>query len=226
VSESVPATCRVLISYAHTSDDPEHGVLVRNLWEFLRASGIDARLDLSAAERRRDWALWMADEIRSADVILVVASAAYRERAEGRSAPDVGQGVQWEARLIRDAFYGDQRALTRFVPVLLPGQTSSGVPDFLAPNTTTVYRVTDFTIDGAEDLLRLLTGQPGTIEPPLGPVPTLPPRPSERPKPTPDRVERYRPSVHNELTGNVTGTVIQAGSIGSVHTYGSDDPRR
>ena len=29
---------------------------------------------------------------------------------------------------------------------------------------------------GAEDLLRVLTGQPGVLEPPLGPVPVLPPR--------------------------------------------------
>ena len=87
---------RVFISYAHGSD--EHVERVRDLWIFLRAQGIDAKLDRAAAQRRQDWALWMADQVREADHILIVASAAYRERAEGRSGPDVGRGVQYEAR--------------------------------------------------------------------------------------------------------------------------------
>lgn len=165
----------------------------------------------------------MADQIRAADVILVVASPAYRERAEGRGDPDVGHGVQWEARLIRDAFYRDQRALDRFVPVILPGQNVDGVPDFLAPHTTTVYHVTDFTLTGAESLLRLLTDQPDTIEPPLGPAPTLPPRPpAYRPATArPDQDDEPVGSVHNEITGSVVGTVIQAGRIGSVRMDGT-----
>jgi hypothetical protein len=211
---------RVLISYAHDPDDPGHLELVRRLWEFLRSCGVDARLDLVAAAQRQDWALWMADQIRAADVILVIASRAYRERAESRGDPAVGPGVQWEARLIRDAFYGDQRALGRFVPVVLPGQTVDGVPDVLAPHRSSVYHVSDFTVAGAEPLLRLLTNQPDTVEPPLGRTPDLPPRPlpaTERPTPRP------APSIHNELTANNAGIVIQAGHIGgSITTDGSD----
>ena len=76
---------RVFISYAHESD--AHSDQVRSLWHFLRSNGIDAKLDRSAAGQRQDWALWTADEIRHADRVLVVASAAYRARAEGRSTP-------------------------------------------------------------------------------------------------------------------------------------------
>lgn len=169
-----PTPTRVFISYAHESD--EHAEVVRNLWMFLRANAIDARLDRVAAQERQDWALWMGDQIREADHILVIASAAYRARAEGRAEPSEGRGVQWEARLVRDAFYRDQRALDRFLPVVLPGQTSDGVPDFLAPATCTIYTVTEFTIAGAEALLRLLTRQPSETEPPLGPRPVLQPR--------------------------------------------------
>lgn len=207
---------RVLISYAHDWDEPDHPRQVRQLWELLRSCGIDAKLDLPAATRRQDWSLWMADEIRAADVILVVASRAYRERAEGRAEPSVGQGVQWEARLIRDAFYRDQRALARFVPVLLPGQTIEGVPDFVAPHICSVYRVADFTVGGAESLIRLLTDQPGIVEPPLGPAPHLPPNDKTMTPTVAAPLERPGGSVHNEFTGNATGTVIQAGSIGSV----------
>ncbi len=218
---------RVFVSYAHDLGDESHGVAVRLLWEFLRSCGIDAQLDLPAAQRRRDWALWMADQIREADFVLVIASPAYRERAEGRGDPGVGRGVQWEARLIRDAFYRDQRALDRFVPVVLPGQGVEGVPDFLAPTTTTVYFVSDFTVDGANSLLRLLTAQPETIEPPLGPVPVLGPSPSLNRMSALRRTSQPRrlpPVVRNQITGHVSGTVIQTGSMGSVTLSGPSTP--
>lgn len=127
------------------------------------------------AEGRQDWALWMADQIRQADHILVIASAAYRARAQGQSGPTVGRGVQWEARLIRDLAYQDPNGLDRFVPVVLPGGTVDGIPDFLAPATTTVYQVRDFTVAGAESLLRFLTRQPANVPPQLGVPPVLPP---------------------------------------------------
>jgi outer membrane protein OmpA-like peptidoglycan-associated protein len=117
--------------------------------------------------------LWMGDQVREADHVLVIASAVYRERAEGRADAGTGRGVQWEARLIRDAFYADQGALDRFVPVVLPGQSVEGVPDFLGPATSTVYTVRNFTKSGAEELLRFLLGQPAETEPPLGLAPTF-----------------------------------------------------
>ncbi|MFC3890516.1 tetratricopeptide repeat protein [Lentzea rhizosphaerae] len=163
---------RVFISYAQESD--EHRAVVRELWAFLRANGIDAVFDQVAAGQRQDWSLWMADRIREADVVLCVASEQYKLRAESRTSQDVGRGVQWEARLIRDAFYDAQQDLQKFVPVVVPGQSAGGVPDFLAPATTTVYVVEDFTLPGAEDLLRFLLGKPELPEIPLGREPELP----------------------------------------------------
>ncbi|MEV7099346.1 tetratricopeptide repeat protein [Amycolatopsis sp. NPDC051045] len=170
-----PRPRRVFISYAQGPGSAADNRMVRELWVFLRSCGVDARLDLSAEHRRQDWSLWMADQVREADHILVIASSWYRERAEGRTGPDVGRGVQWEARLIRNAFYRDPHALDRFVPVVLPGQTLDGVPDFLAAASTTVYRVDQFSLAGAESLLRLLTDQPAYPEPPVGELPLLPP---------------------------------------------------
>jgi tetratricopeptide (TPR) repeat protein len=121
----------------------------------------------------------MADQIREADYILVIASPAYRQRAQGQSGQQAGRGVQWEARLIRDAFYNDPLGVNRFMPVVVPGQTIDGVPDFLAPATTTIYHVDSFTLSGAEALLRVLLDQPIDIEPPLGQQPPLPSRPAE-----------------------------------------------
>ncbi|MCR6490599.1 TIR domain-containing protein [Amycolatopsis sp. OK19-0408] len=211
----------VFISYARDPADPAHDEAVRRLWTFLRTCGIDARLDLGVADRRLDWTLWMGQQVREADYILVIASPAYRERAEGRSGPDRGRGVQWEARLIRDAFYAEQDAMHRFLPVVLPGQSTAGVPDFLAPASSTVYTVSDFTVEGAEPLLRVLTDQPEIVEPPLGVVPVLAPRPLPPAAPVPHQAPapREKPAssgVRNVVNGTVTGTVIQAGSMGAV----------
>ena len=79
------APVRVFISYAHDSDT--HREAVREFWVLLRRSGIDARLDRTAAEQAQDWPLWMLDQVRKADFVLCVASPTYRRRAEGTEDP-------------------------------------------------------------------------------------------------------------------------------------------
>jgi hypothetical protein len=226
---------RAFISYARVQGDTTHIQSVENFWAFLRACGIDAQLDTPAGDQRREWTLWMADQIREADYVLVIASKAYRERAEGRGAPDDGRGVQWEARLIRDAFYTDQMATNRFLPVVLPGESSEGIPDFFAPKSATVYHVSEYTVAGAEPLVRLLTSQPGLTVPALGPMPTLPPRPTSTdtvPASRPRRDEQQPAGhIHNELSGNVSGTVIQVGHVdryvsSPVDTHPESPPQR
>ncbi len=165
---------RVFVSYAHEPDDVVHIEQVRQFWLFLRAHGIDARLDLPGVEDRRDWAQWMTREVRDAGFVLVLASPSYRVRADGDAEPDEGRGVQWEARQIRDRFYADQdKGLREILPVLLPGRSEVDIPLWLAPASATSYVVTDFTVAGAEPLLRALTGQSSQLMPPLGPVPVL-----------------------------------------------------
>jgi tetratricopeptide (TPR) repeat protein len=211
----------VFISYAQ--GDPEHEGLVRELWVFLRACGIDARLDLAAAADRVDWAAWMTVQVRDADRVLVVASPAYKKRAEGDAGPGEGRGVQWEARLIRDLFLADPDAgMRRCVPVILPGGSAEDIPLWLAPAAGSVYRVSGFTVTGAEDLLRLLTGQPAVLVPELGPVPPLPPLAAGAAGSA--SVAAGRPGVHTEVVieaavsqGVVTSAVWAAGSLVGRH---------
>ncbi len=162
---------RVFISYAQESD--AHVGVVRRFWDFLRRNGVDARMDWPAAQQPRDWALWMAEQVREADVVLCVASAEDGRRAEGRAGPAVGRGVQWEARLIRDQFHAAQDRVGKFVSVVVPGQSRDGVPDFLAPSTSTVFEVAEFTVAGAEELLRYLLDRPEVVDTVLGPPPDL-----------------------------------------------------
>ena len=226
---------RVFISYAHEPDGAAHSDLVRQLWLFLREHWIDAHADLVAAEQRQDWPLWMADEIRQADYIVVVASPAYRASAQGHSGPSIGRGVQWEARLIRDAFYRDPKALNRFVPLILPGQTIDGVPDFLAPTTTTVYHIHDFTVSGAEPLLRLLHAQPSEVEPPLGERPQLLPNSPQHSRihasitmgPIPAAERLHHPSAEDTADGLPVGSG-RAAHVRSIDStaFGSDEGGR
>src|SRR5260370_883800 len=60
------------------------------------------------------------------------------------------------------------------------GCAADGIPWWRAPGGARHCAVGDYTVPGAESLLRLLTGQPLEIAPPLGQVPSLPPRGIER----------------------------------------------
>ncbi len=165
---------RVLISYAHES--PEHIADVERLYKLLRESGVDAQLDLVAAEEPRDWAQWTTDEIRRADHVLMIISPSYKRRFESDGPAARGAGVGWEARIIRDAIYRDQATARRkFLTVLLPGGRGEDIPDALQPGAGSWYQVDDFTVEGAKPLIRWLTKQPAHVAPELGPVPLLPP---------------------------------------------------
>jgi hypothetical protein len=178
---------------------------VREFWWFLRAHGVDARLDRLAGEQRQDWAEWMAREVRDAAYVLVIASPEYKRRAEGDAGPDEGRGVQWEARLIRDRFYADQPAgLREILPVVLPGCAAA-----------TFYTVSEFTVAGAETLLRVLTSQPGETEPPMGPVPVLPPHGAPRTAGVVRPRLRTVVQIDTSVTsgGELASTVSVAGSL-------------
>ncbi|MEV5728353.1 MULTISPECIES: toll/interleukin-1 receptor domain-containing protein [Streptomyces] len=166
---------RVFISYAHEDDGGAHAERVRALWVLLRRHGVEARLDRSAAERPQDWAAWMQREIEAADYVLTIASPAYRRRAEGSEEPGRGEGVAWEARLLKDIVYRDPHTwYERILRVVLPGGSREDLPAFLGGHHVTHYTVDPIDLAGAEPLLRCLTGQPYETEPPLGARPHLP----------------------------------------------------
>ena len=66
----------------------------------------------------------------------------------------------------------------RVLPVVLSDQSRDGVPDFLLPTSSTVYAVREFTVAGAEELLRVLLRRPAETEPPIGQAPELGARPA------------------------------------------------
>lgn len=166
---------RVFISYAYDSD--EHRRQVHQLAQFLRREGgIDVRFDEWATHQRRDWAVWMIDQLHNADFVLVVASPAYKRRAEGQAAASDGRGVQFEAALLRDLLTKDRPTwIPKVLPVMLPGRSIDEIPAFLQPYSASRYQVRSFTIDGIDELYRVLTGQPRHPSPELGPLLVRPP---------------------------------------------------
>ena len=156
-----PATGKppvVFITYSH--DDEHHLELVRVFATFLRANiGLDVRLDQWADAERLDWSLWAIKQLGEADFVLVIASPAYKRRAEGSEAPDVGRGAQFEAAMIRDNITRDlPEATRRFLPVVLPGRHVDEIPAFLNAHSTTRYEIEEFTLDGVAKLLVAITG--------------------------------------------------------------------
>ena len=179
VGDGVRRPVRAFVSYAR--DDEAHVNRVREFWWFLCQHGIDAHLDLLAGEQRQDWAAWSAHEVEAADRVLVIPSPEYRRRADSKEIPTEqhagSPSVHYEAGLIRDRFYADPQAgLQAVIPVVLPGCSAADIPLWLGRAATMHYVVTECTTAGAEKLLRLLTGQPYEVKPPLGTVPTLLPR--------------------------------------------------
>ncbi|ATE55285.1 toll/interleukin-1 receptor domain-containing protein [Actinosynnema pretiosum] len=163
----------VIISYGH--DSPAHKFDVHRLAKLLVQNGITTHLDEWVAERQ-DWLAWMDRHITSADFTLVIASPAYRAAGDGNGPPDRSRGVQAEAAIIRDLIYSDRSAWThRILPVVLPGRSVDEIPRFLQPRTASHYQVDSLTTAGIESLLRMITGQPRWVSPPLGTVPVLPP---------------------------------------------------
>ena len=166
MSEAAPP--RVFISYSH--DSPAHGDRVLELADRLRADGIDAIIDQYIQFPSEGWPAWCEAEIEKADFVLMVCTETYLRRVSRKEEPGVGHGVLWEGRLIYQYLYDSGSVSRKFVPVLFADGLDAHVPAPVKGGTT--YRVPD----RYEALLRLLSNQPLTPMPPLGPGKSLPPR--------------------------------------------------
>jgi hypothetical protein len=169
-------TPRVFISYAH--DDQRHVDAVLAFGEFLLQSGIDAHMDRWDLDFRRDWYQWATEQITTADFVVVVASPMCRMVGNGEIENTQRRGLQSEMSLLRELLHADRATWQRrLLPVVLPGGAVSDIPLFLQPQTADHYLVAAFTVTGAEDLLRVITGQTPYLRPAIGARVNLPPAP-------------------------------------------------
>jgi len=127
-------------------------------------------LDQYESDPPEGWPVWMEQQIRDADFVLVVCSETYLRRVERREEASKGQGVVWEINSIYNRLYSEKLVSEKFIPLLLSGATVKDIPVPL--QGFTYYRAD--TEDGYERLYRRLTNQPLVSKPPLGTLRTLP----------------------------------------------------
>ncbi|MFC4856972.1 tetratricopeptide repeat protein [Actinophytocola glycyrrhizae] len=163
-SEPLP---RVFVSYAH--DSRVHKRQVLRFCGLLRGLGVDVRVDEWDSDLRRDWYLWMIDQFRGADNVIVIASPQYRTAGDGDALPDCHRGVQTESAMLRDFLHGDRATWTRkILPVILPGRSAREIPLYLQPASASHYHVREITPAGVAELLGVITGTPRPPSAPSG----------------------------------------------------------
>ena len=160
---AAPAAIRLTVCLicALPYDSAEHQARVLGLADRLRADGIDAEVDQYNAAPPP---LWCEQQIEAADFVLMVCTEAYRRRVKGNEQPGTGQGVVWEAGIIRQLLYDAGALSDKFVPVLFSDGLVEHVPTLIRGRTRYVVDIEE----GYERLLRQLSGQPSVVRPVLG----------------------------------------------------------
>ncbi len=211
----------VFISYTH--DSPEHERRVLELCHRLIQDGADAHLDQHVEHKGPHWQKWSDQQLRAADLVLVICTPEYRKVFHGEAPAGVRHGSKSEANWISNYLYQAGGENGKCLPVLLDGASSVDIPDPLVgwPH----YSPTDQA--GYDKLWRRIAGQPG-IEPPApGELRYLPPEDIDLP-PLPDHaaeqqaaayLERLRQEVGHIKIGSIDRNTTQAVSfaIGDVY---------
>jgi TIR domain len=121
----IPETpLRVFVSYSHSS--PEHEQWVEQLGTFLRASGVDARLDIWHLRRGMDLPQFMTNELALARRVVLVSDEKYAEKADGR----VG-GVGWETMIVQGDMAQQPPDSNKYLVVVRSMSLDNGLPRYL-----------------------------------------------------------------------------------------------
>lgn len=155
---------RVFVSYSWDSEVHKQRVL--ELAQRLRREGVDARLDRLTSFPEEGWAQWMANQVKEAVFVLVVATEKYRERFERNAPKGSGLGATWEGAIITQELYEEGARTAKFIPVVFTSAAAAHIPTPLRGFT----RYSPAEEDGYDALYRLLTGQPALVPEELGAV--------------------------------------------------------
>jgi tetratricopeptide (TPR) repeat protein len=167
----MPNPIRVFVSYSWDSEFHKQQVLA--LVQRLRGDGIDAWLDRFTPFPAEGWARWTAQEIKNANLVIVVLTEKYAQRFSGLAQPGEGLGATWEGAIITNELYKTAARNERFIPIVLSPADRKHIPDELSQYT--FYPVE--TEEEYRALYRQLTSQPEVAPGPLGPMLDLPSSP-------------------------------------------------
>jgi len=180
--DHAPRPPKAFISYAHTSEGWTEAVNERWMADVLRLAvvlsgmGIDVDVDQFYFEEPGiDWNRFGTLAVEDSDFVLIAVSPSYRERFEGTNDPSVGAGAVREADAILGILnQGQDEYRRKVVVVVLSEASGNDVPTQLSGHQR--FTITEVSQDGVESLFRLLSKQPATPKPPVGPLLETPPR--------------------------------------------------
>ncbi|MGP5397406.1 tetratricopeptide repeat protein [Arthrobacter rhombi] len=111
----------------------------------------------------------MANEIESADYVLVVFTETYARRFDGKETPGVGVGANWEGSIITTELYYANEDKVKFIPVFVEFDGHKFIPTIM--KMTTFYKIGTPQDRDLEKLLRHLHGLSKTRPAPIGSLP-------------------------------------------------------
>ena len=144
------ASPRVFISYEY--DSAEHFEATRQLWDLLRRSGVDARIDFPPGQRKADWAQRLTSELRAADLVTVVVSPAYKSEADLWTSTAKTGGDASAAWLVTEEYFRGPPG-RRFLAVVLPGSSAADIPAFLVENAVPQIVISELCMRGIEPII-------------------------------------------------------------------------
>ncbi len=155
---------RVFISYSGTNEN--HKKWVADLGTFLRANGINARLDQWHLRKGMDLPQWMTNELDMAERVIIITDKRYADRANRRSG-----GVGWETMLIQGDMYEEKPDSRKFIVIVREDDFSCGVPQFLKTKFCIHWTSNSSEASLRNDLLKELYDV--ELAPPIGKSPIL-----------------------------------------------------
>lgn len=180
---TTPSTVRInsptaMVSYSHGNpgwtdeQEKERQQQVHRLVVALRTFGVDADADIF--HPNEDWTRWGPRQVADSDFVLIVASRAWQLAWIGEGDPIKHKGARAEASAVRSIEnLGGTIFQQRCRLIMLPGISDADIP--LGMHGLTRHHVMGFEFSDLEPLIRDLTNQPSYLQPPVGPVPILPP---------------------------------------------------
>ncbi|MBB5439166.1 hypothetical protein HDC92_002853 [Pedobacter sp. AK017] len=152
----------VFISYAWESEKLKKEVADLAQWITTNANGkVLVTTDHLFANRppKKGWPTWMADQIESSDVVLIVCTPAYLNRFRKKEEPGKGRGAIYEGGIITQELINNQTINEKFFPIIPDDGDIENIPVILQQ-----YFNGHFFPSGNEGILKMILNDNPTFD--------------------------------------------------------------